>query len=156
MQEHRFAQGKDEDCGICMGKMQVARRLRCGHCFHQFCLMQMILNKNTICPMCREDIYQARQPPHQARPVPPPPAAHGPPGRPPGGLPLGLGQRVIGSLMHNVFMPFSAGANRLHVPEADIGRVLEVYPDLPRDQIIHQLVHAGSVEQAIRNIADTL
>ncbi len=158
MQEHKFEEGKEEDCGICMEKMKVARKLRCGHCFHQFCLMQMILNKKTSCPICRLDLYgdQPRQRPRreeirreQPRAEPQPQAA-----RP--NLQQHHHNNMFGNLMQNMFMPFMGGANVPIVGEPDIARVLEVYPNMTRDQVVQEILRNGSVEQAILAIAERL
>ncbi len=178
MQEFRFEDGKEEDCGICMEKMKVARKLRCNHCFHQYCLMQMILNKKTTCPICREDIYHGvpaaarRHVDTNPRVQPVPAVVHEPqmllerearpeprvqPAREPApGLNIRLNQNVIGNLMQNVFLPFNLGGNVPQVGEAEIERVREIYTDIPREQIVQEILRAGSVEQAIINIAERL
>eukprot|EP01022_Parablepharisma_sp_SALTPOND_P010209 TRINITY_DN141_c1_g1_i1.p2 TRINITY_DN141_c1_g1~~TRINITY_DN141_c1_g1_i1.p2 ORF type:complete len:484 (+),score=14.65 TRINITY_DN141_c1_g1_i1:382-1833(+) len=161
MQEYSFEEGKEEDCGICMEKMKTARKLRCGHCFHQFCLMQMILNKKTTCPICRLDIYgdqprtdqraanRARReeirrdnqrPEQQLNQRPE----------------MQLNHNLIGNLMQNMFMPFMGGRNAPMVGEADIARVQEVYPNMTRDQVVQEILRYGGVEQAILAIAERL
>ena len=42
-----------EDCAICQDQMVTARKLPCGHFFHQFCMIQLIQNGCKNCPMCR-------------------------------------------------------------------------------------------------------
>ncbi len=173
MQEFHFESGKEEDCGICMEKMKTARKLRCNHCFHQYCLMQMILNKKTTCPICREDLYQGvpaaqRHPEPRPRPAAelrrdrvPPPTEQRPepipmPQPPQPQVNIGLNQHVIGNIMQNVFLPFNLGGNVPQVGEADIERVREIYPNIPREQVVQEILRAGSVEQAILNIAERL
>jgi hypothetical protein len=42
-----------EDCAICQEQMVTARKLSCGHNFHQFCIIQLIQSGSKNCPMCR-------------------------------------------------------------------------------------------------------
>jgi hypothetical protein len=43
--------------------MTTARKLPCNHCFHQFCIMQLIESGSKNCPICRSEfsIVQNRQ-----------------------------------------------------------------------------------------------
>lgn len=47
----------EEKCPICddiyTDENHIAALKNCGHCFHEKCI-EMVLNKNNICPMCRE------------------------------------------------------------------------------------------------------
>lgn len=161
MQEQKFEEGKEEDCGICMEKMKVSRKLRCGHCFHQFCLMQMIINRKTNCPICREDIYHGAERGHpQANPAPhpvgPQQVPQAPPEAPPGNGNFRINQQVIGNIVQNMFMPFNIGGNPHQPSEADIERVREVYPDMQREQIVQEILRSGSVEQAIMTISERI
>jgi hypothetical protein len=45
-----------EDCAICQEHMVTARKLHCGHFFHQFCIIQLIQSGSKNCPMCRSEI----------------------------------------------------------------------------------------------------
>ncbi len=38
--------------------MKQAVKLHCGHEFHRFCIMQMIANKRTLCPLCGQPIQR--------------------------------------------------------------------------------------------------
>ena len=52
--EYRLEEKVEEkSCGICIGKMRLAVKLHCGHEFHKFCVMQMIANGKTRCPICK-------------------------------------------------------------------------------------------------------
>lgn len=44
-----------EECAICKEQMLQARKLPCNHCFHQFCIMQLIENGSKLCPICRAE-----------------------------------------------------------------------------------------------------
>jgi hypothetical protein len=57
MAECCFEPTREQECGICISPMRVARKLRCGHCFHQFCIIQLLASAKTTCPICRKDIY---------------------------------------------------------------------------------------------------
>nr|2LXH_C Chain C, E3 ubiquitin-protein ligase AMFR [Homo sapiens] len=42
----------NDDCAICWDSMQAARKLPCGHLFHNSCLRSW-LEQDTSCPTCR-------------------------------------------------------------------------------------------------------
>ena len=44
-----------DDCAICWDKMDTARKLPCGHLFHNFCLRSW-LEQDTSCPTCRTSL----------------------------------------------------------------------------------------------------
>lgn len=44
-----------EDCPICKEAMTTARKLPCGHCFHWFCIIQLIESGSKQCPICRAE-----------------------------------------------------------------------------------------------------
>uniref|UniRef100_H9GCJ0 E3 ubiquitin-protein ligase AMFR n=1 Tax=Anolis carolinensis TaxID=28377 RepID=H9GCJ0_ANOCA len=55
----------NDDCAICWDAMQAARKLPCGHLFHNSCLRSW-LEQDTSCPTCRmslniTDTHQARE-----------------------------------------------------------------------------------------------
>lgn len=49
----------DDNCAICREHMDSAKRLPCGHFFHQACLQQW-MKYRSICPTCRYDLVAAR------------------------------------------------------------------------------------------------
>ena len=146
MQQSRIEEGHDEDCGICMEKMKVARLLRCGHQFHLFCLMQMIINGKASCPICRADIYTGMPMPMPQMYNPEPQVeqevqqdqningAVQPQGPQNGTDMISLGNAHMAQTLES---------------EAAIERVREVYPTLLTEQIIQVLQRAGSAELAI-------
>lgn len=56
-----------EDCAICKEVMTQARRLPCNHCFHWFCIIQLIESGSKNCPICRSEFNNNanRQQPQQ-------------------------------------------------------------------------------------------
>ena len=52
-----FESMEEENCGICLEKLKKALKLPCGHCYHSMCLIQIIYQQISICPICRADIY---------------------------------------------------------------------------------------------------
>ena len=154
MQQYRIEDGHDEDCGICMEKMKVARLLRCGHKFHLFCLMQMIINGKSSCPICRADIYTGR------------PMSHSQPqnynrelqAEQEGQPNLNINGAVQPQVPQNSTDMISLGNAHMAqnlVSEAAIERVREECPTLLREQIIQILQRAGSPELAIIMLSDS-
>ncbi|XP_077983036.1 uncharacterized protein LOC144437877 [Glandiceps talaboti] len=85
--EARFApataeelEANDDDCAICWDRMMTARKLPCGHYFHNSCLRSW-LEHDTSCPTCRKSLNVAPggSPPDSEdeveRPPQPPPQA---------------------------------------------------------------------------------
>eukprot|EP00826_Nyctotherus_ovalis_P011277 TRINITY_DN12943_c0_g1_i1.p1 TRINITY_DN12943_c0_g1~~TRINITY_DN12943_c0_g1_i1.p1 ORF type:complete len:215 (+),score=66.87 TRINITY_DN12943_c0_g1_i1:148-792(+) len=153
MEKFSYEVGKEEDCGICMEKMKAARKLRCGHCFHQFCLMQMILNKKTTCPICRTSIYEEQSRAQQGHPRREEGQAQNQPQQ---RVDENANQNILGNIMQNVMMAFMRGGNAPRVLEADIARIQEVYPNMSREQAVQELAAHDSVEQTILAIAERL
>lgn len=50
-----------DDCAICWDRMEVARKLPCGHLFHNSCLRSW-LEQDTSCPTCRTSLKGRRHP----------------------------------------------------------------------------------------------
>lgn len=62
--------GVDTTCIICLEDMKVAKKLNCGHMFHQQCLRSLV-EHNAQCPTCRTQIVltpRETQPRPQDRP----------------------------------------------------------------------------------------
>lgn len=51
-------EANNDDCAICWDSMQAARRLPCGHLFHNSCLRSW-LEQDTSCPTCRMSLNMA-------------------------------------------------------------------------------------------------
>ena len=135
-----------------MEKMKEARKLKCGHCFHQFCLMQMILNNKKTCPLCRVNIYTGQPMPDNRQPQRPPQRPLAPQQMPPP-------QNAGGNNRLGNFLPHLFLRNRLPNPllsDANINRVQEVFPNLSREQIGREILIYGGVEQTILALSERL
>ncbi|XP_075432999.1 E3 ubiquitin-protein ligase AMFR isoform X2 [Ascaphus truei] len=51
-------EANNDDCAICWDSMQAARKLPCGHLFHNSCLRSW-LEQDTSCPICRMSLNMA-------------------------------------------------------------------------------------------------
>jgi len=51
----------NDDCAICWDSMGAARKLPCGHLFHNSCLRSWLEN-DTSCPTCRQSLASDLQP----------------------------------------------------------------------------------------------
>lgn len=122
-----------EDCGICLEKMYVARKLLCGHYFHQFCIMQMIINSKNCCPICRADLYTGRA----------------------GEQHYQEGNNSQG-VLRNENINAMRGILSSQSPNANIERVREIFPHLSADEILAEISRLGSVELAIASFAERL
>jgi autocrine motility factor receptor len=61
-------QRNSDDCAICWEKMESARKLPCGHVFHNGCLRSW-LEQDTSCPTCRMSLSDLNARPAEATPV---------------------------------------------------------------------------------------
>lgn len=50
-------ENNNDDCAICWDKMETARKLPCGHLFHNSCLRSW-LEQDTSCPTCRQSLSE--------------------------------------------------------------------------------------------------
>jgi len=73
-------ENNNDDCAICWDKMETARKLPCGHLFHNSCLRSW-LEQDTSCPTCRQSLSEPGErdqnantplPVHREVPVPVP------------------------------------------------------------------------------------
>lgn len=56
--EKHAEEGGDDSCAICWDKMETARRLPCGHYFHNSCLRSW-LEQDISCPTCRTSLQES-------------------------------------------------------------------------------------------------
>ncbi len=56
MNKYVLEAADNETCGICMGVMKAAVFLPCGHPFHKFCLIQLVISGKSVCPLCKQNI----------------------------------------------------------------------------------------------------
>mmetsp|Transcript_12427 Transcript_12427/g.35944 ORF Transcript_12427/g.35944 Transcript_12427/m.35944 type:complete len:483 (-) Transcript_12427:464-1912(-) len=71
-QAHAHQSPEQDPCGVCQEEYSTGescRRLPCGHCFHEHCILPWLESHNT-CPVCRHELptqdpeYEARQAEH--------------------------------------------------------------------------------------------
>ena len=55
-----FRNEEQEECAICKEVMIQARKLPCSHCFHWFCIIQLIESGSKNCPICRAEFSNNR------------------------------------------------------------------------------------------------
>jgi len=58
--EKHAQDGGDDSCAICWDKMETARRLPCGHYFHNSCLRSW-LEQDVSCPTCRTSLQESNR-----------------------------------------------------------------------------------------------
>jgi len=58
--EKHAQDGGDDSCAICWDKMESARRLPCGHYFHNSCLRSW-LEQDVSCPTCRTSLQESNR-----------------------------------------------------------------------------------------------
>ncbi len=116
-----------------MGNMKRAVKLRCGHCFHRLCVLQMVSSQRASCPICRKPVAQANST-----------------------TASGGSAQVFDHLVENMLQPLIARTSPGVVTPNDIARVAQVFSSLSRSEIEAEILHAGSVEQAILNLSERL
>ncbi|MEM1009305.1 MAG: RING finger domain-containing protein, partial [Myxococcota bacterium] len=54
-----------EVCSICLSTLSLGKtcQVRCGHTFHQHCLLQILEQNNHKCPLCRAPLLQKKTEP---------------------------------------------------------------------------------------------
>eukprot|EP00826_Nyctotherus_ovalis_P040063 TRINITY_DN3903_c0_g1_i13.p2 TRINITY_DN3903_c0_g1~~TRINITY_DN3903_c0_g1_i13.p2 ORF type:complete len:132 (-),score=21.63 TRINITY_DN3903_c0_g1_i13:149-544(-) len=129
MTEYEVRDVNDDDCGICMMKMKTALRLYCGHYYHSACILKMLTNNKTSCPVCKSpfDHYD-------------------------GSSSQLSGGNVLRSLVRGMISPIFP--RRTRVSNRDIEEVARLFPNVSRWEIEAEILAAGSVEQAIGNISE--
>ena len=50
----------NEECSICLEKINKKFKLECGHCFHKKCISQWIIN-NPKCPNCKKTVLKEKK-----------------------------------------------------------------------------------------------
>ncbi len=127
MSKYGVQDAEGENCGICMGPMRQAVFLPCGHPFHKFCLVQLVMSGKTLCPLCKQNI--------DGKDI--------------------KSSRSLGKDAHYVMRRETRPPNQT-VSEADIARVRRVYPSVSRDEVVEQIAFAGNAEQAILNLSEMI
>ena len=51
---------KHLECGICLGKFEEPKMLRCQHSYCKKCLERLVIRRKIKCPECREETEVSR------------------------------------------------------------------------------------------------
>jgi len=135
MPEYILKEDEENDCAICMLKMKLAVKLYCGHCYHSSCIIQMLNRDMKCCPVCKSPFDR-----HYAT----------------DSVSRNIGRMMFSNIMRNVVDPILTRATRRIANEREIERIADVFPSIPRDEIEHEIIEAGSVEQAILNFSERI
>lgn len=151
----------NDDCAICWDSMETARKLPCGHLFHNSCLRSWLEN-DTSCPTCRQSLASDLQPEQEDERQPRGMAA----------FMMGRGLRrnhffhFDGSQIASWFPSFSVevmhtrGDNLAEgqLPESRIEamahQVQAMFPHMPFNIIMDDLRHTHSLEITTDNILE--
>lgn len=151
----------NDDCAICWDSMASARKLPCGHLFHNSCLRSWLEN-DTSCPTCRQSLADDLQPEQEGERQPRGMAA----------FMMGRGLRrnhffhFDGSQIASWFPSFSVEvmhtrADNLaegQLPESRIEamahQIQAMFPHMPFNIIMDDLRHTHSVEVTTDNILE--
>ncbi|XP_076160709.1 E3 ubiquitin-protein ligase AMFR [Ptiloglossa arizonensis] len=156
--QEELAENSD-NCAICWGKMETARKLPCCHLFHNSCL-QSWLEQDTSCPTCR--LALSMQPNHhentqELSTEPQTPARrnenhffHFDGSRYVSWLPSFSVEVSHNSLHRNI----STIAYNNSQMDAMIRQVQQLFPHFPRNLIVEDLRRTRSVEWTVENILD--
>uniref|UniRef100_A0A8C5FV02 Autocrine motility factor receptor n=1 Tax=Gadus morhua TaxID=8049 RepID=A0A8C5FV02_GADMO len=177
--EARFAVATEEelavnndDCAICWDAMVTARKLPCGHLFHNSCLRSW-LEQDTSCPTCRMSLNIYGDGPPAGTPQQPPAAALGAnmgPGAPPPEARPHVnqhnhffhfdGSRIASWLpsfsvevMHTTNILGIAQANNSQL-NAMAHQIQEMFPQVPFHLVLQDLQLSRSVELTTDNILE--
>ncbi|KAJ3593720.1 hypothetical protein NHX12_006054 [Muraenolepis orangiensis] len=177
--EARFAVATEEelavnndDCAICWDAMATARKLPCGHLFHNSCLRSW-LEQDTSCPTCRMSLNIYGDGPQAGAPQQPPAAALGDnmgPGVPPPEARPHVnqhnhffhfdGSRIASWLpsfsvevMHTTNILGIAQANNSQL-NAMAHQIQEMFPQVPFHLVLQDLQLTRSVELTTDNILE--
>ena len=50
----------EEECVVCLCKIEEGEEIRCDHLFHRICLDRWLQYKHTTCPLCRGSLARRR------------------------------------------------------------------------------------------------
>ncbi|XP_017877816.1 E3 ubiquitin-protein ligase AMFR-like [Ceratina calcarata] len=141
-------------CAICWEKMETARKLPCGHLFHNSCL-QSWLEQDTSCPTCR--LTLTMQPTHREIAQELPTESETPERRTENHFFHFDGSRYVAWLPRfslAVSPPRRDGIDNNSQMDAMIRQVQQLFPHFPRNQIVEDLRITRSVEWTVENILD--
>ncbi|KAG5848714.1 hypothetical protein ANANG_G00102310 [Anguilla anguilla] len=152
----------NDDCAICWDSMQAARKLPCGHLFHNSCLRSW-LEQDTSCPTCRMSLNiseggRARDD-RQREPLddnmgPGPGRGPAPPQPPQPLLPLRCWLPSFSvEVMHTTNIMGIAQANNSQL-NAMAHQIQEMFPQVPYHLVLQDLQLTRSVEITTDNILE--
>ncbi|KAG7275067.1 hypothetical protein CRUP_004833 [Coryphaenoides rupestris] len=171
--EARFAVATEEelavnndDCAICWDAMLTARKLPCGHLFHNSCLRSW-LEQDTSCPTCRMslNIYGDGPPTGPPQQQQPPAAAlgdtMGPGAPPPDARPHAIFCSRIASWLPSFSVEVMHTTNILGIAQANNSQlnamahqIQEMFPQVPFHLVLQDLQLTRSVELTTDNILE--
>ncbi|XP_043463137.1 E3 ubiquitin-protein ligase AMFR-like isoform X1 [Leptopilina heterotoma] len=148
-----------DNCAVCWEKMETARKLPCGHLFHNSCL-QSWLEQDTSCPTCR--LALSMQANHRENNPEIPPESQTPARRNDNHFFHFDGSRYVSWLpsfsvevTHNRLRgDFLTMAHSNSQLDAMARQVQQLFPHYPRNVVIEDLRVTRSVELSIENILD--
>ncbi|XP_052816221.1 E3 ubiquitin-protein ligase AMFR-like [Mya arenaria] len=157
----------DDDCAVCWEKMETARKLPCGHLFHNSCLRSW-LEQDTSCPTCRQSLNERPttdpngnlpdSPAHVENQ--PPPNAH--PNQTTNHFFHFDGSRYVSWLpsfsVEVTHTNMLANTRHTHVQTSQLDnmarQVLQVFPHMPINAVMEDLRVTRSVDFTIENILE--
>ncbi|GMT27044.1 hypothetical protein PFISCL1PPCAC_18341, partial [Pristionchus fissidentatus] len=151
----RLDQPSDELCIVCWERLEDARKLECGHAFHDWCLMWW-LEQDASCPTCRRFLPS----PHEQARAEGGVAAAGQPSTTTWHF---SGERFggFGGFLRIPSFSIELSTNNMGVVRRDDSQlntqaeqVREMFPQLPFDVILNDLRTSGSSQATIENILE--
>ncbi|XP_060601154.1 E3 ubiquitin-protein ligase AMFR-like [Ruditapes philippinarum] len=158
----------DDDCAVCWEKMETARKLPCGHLFHNSCLRSW-LEQDTSCPTCRLSLNERPTGVDPNGNIPDRPVlnANIPPANTPGNMMTNHFFHFDGSRYVSWLPSFSVEvthtnmlANNRPTPAQSsqldnmARQVLQVFPHMPLNVVMDDLRITRSVDFTIENILE--
>ncbi|XP_053401749.1 E3 ubiquitin-protein ligase AMFR-like [Mercenaria mercenaria] len=159
----------DDDCAVCWEKMETARKLPCGHLFHNSCLRSW-LEQDTSCPTCRLSLNERPTGVDPNGNIPDRPVhdhANIPPANQPGNMMTNHFFHFDGSRYVSWLPSFSVEvthtnmlANNRPTPAQTsqldnmARQVLQVFPHMPLNVVMDDLRVTRSVDFTIENILE--
>ncbi|XP_062570495.1 E3 ubiquitin-protein ligase AMFR-like [Saccostrea cucullata] len=160
-------QGHNDNCAVCWERMEVARKLPCGHLFHNSCLRSW-LEQDTSCPTCRMSLNEGPQVdpnlnvPDERGAAPPQPPQQQPQNQFTNHFFHFDGSRYVSwfpsfsvEVTHTQLLP---GGRQRPVQTSQLDsmarQVQSVFPHIPMNVIIEDLRNTRSVDFTIENILE--
>eukprot|EP00347_Sterkiella_histriomuscorum_P023911 403332960 len=139
-----------EDCAICKEAMRTARKLPCNHCFHWFCIIQLIESGSKNCPICRAEFNNVNRQQANANQN----------GQNNNNAPNGnsIFNFRLSRWLPNISIRMIRQRQAPVIPlNQAIDRIREIFPFLSQQQIVTEIRNAGGhIDQAILNITENI